>query len=181
MRLKPQRGVLTPAQGNALGKRPAKRAALKGRPNFRAPFQGFPPSEYTQGVALGWHGSPLRRSLRKGFFFQSVILSGARRMVLLAPGGGPERSRRTCRFLPRMIEADSTRSRQSQSAALGRGRWRSDGPSRSGHLGPSTPAQPNAPARHISLSPSLRMTELFLRNGTFAETSFGTTDMGDRA
>jgi len=42
--LKPQGGVLTSAQGNALGKRFIKDQALKGRHNLRdirAPFQGL--------------------------------------------------------------------------------------------------------------------------------------------
>ncbi|MCE0523137.1 MAG: hypothetical protein LV480_09525 [Methylacidiphilales bacterium] len=48
----------------------------------------------------------------------SVILSGARRTILLSAADGPERSRRTSRFSPQMSEADSARSKPSRSAAL---------------------------------------------------------------
>ena len=46
MRFKPQRGVLTPAQGNALGKRFVNCQALKGRPNhsrifLERPYRAF--------------------------------------------------------------------------------------------------------------------------------------------
>ena len=60
MRIQPQRGVLTPAQGNALGKLFESGLALKGDLTFRALLQGFPSCEsYFQGVALGYLGSPL--------------------------------------------------------------------------------------------------------------------------
>ena len=58
--------------------------------------------------------------MRTSFSKQSVILSGARRRVLLSQAGGSERSRRTSSLLPEMTEMDSSRSRQSRPAALSR-------------------------------------------------------------
>jgi hypothetical protein len=61
-----------------------------------------------------------RRPLRKPLFPQSVILSGARRKVLLSSTGESERSRRTSSLLPEMTETNSSRSRQSRPAAQSR-------------------------------------------------------------
>ncbi len=64
MRLKPQRGVLTTAQGNALGKKSAKCEVLKGRRNSGSrlirPYRAFL-SYYTIPRALPWAimGRPL--------------------------------------------------------------------------------------------------------------------------
>ena len=66
----------------------------------------------------GYFQVSLRRPLRKSLFLQSVILSGARRKVLLPKMGGPERSRRTSSLLQGMTETDSSRSRQSRPAVL---------------------------------------------------------------
>jgi hypothetical protein len=53
-------------------------------------------------------------------FSQSVILSEARRKVLLASAGEPERSRRTSRLSPGTTETDLARSKPGWPAALSR-------------------------------------------------------------
>ena len=65
------------------------------------------------------HFIPLETSA-KASLFQSVILSEARRKVLLSSTGESERSRRTSWFSSEITEADSARSRKSWPAALSR-------------------------------------------------------------
>jgi hypothetical protein len=111
-------------------------------------------------------------------FFQSVILSEARRKVCL-----PQRVDPSAVEGPRSFSLERPKRIWLVPSQAGPPSCRDESlrygvPSHPDHAGPSAPARRNLSARHISLSPSLRMTELCLRGETFAEISCSTATAG---